>query len=144
VGAPPTHIDAHQHVHKHEPVDSVVRELGRHLAVPVRDRSGVRYLGSFYGQTATGAPVPEWISVEALLALLDGLPDGWTELGCHPGYAEDTEDAYRLERRIEVRTLCDPAVRARLERNNIELRSFAGAPTGSPNTDIDATSEVLP
>jgi chitin disaccharide deacetylase len=67
--------------------------------------------------------------VEArLLALLDELPTGTTELMLHPGYDDPTlaaQDPYRQEREREVAALRSPAVRARLERGDVRLVSFA-------------------
>jgi predicted glycoside hydrolase/deacetylase ChbG (UPF0249 family) len=67
--------------------------------------------------------------VEArLLALLDDLPTGTTELMLHPGYDDVTlagQDPYRKEREREVAALRSPAVRARLERGDVRLASFA-------------------
>ena len=99
--------------------------LAAELEIPLRDFSGeVRYSGDFYGQGETGDPLPGAISVENLLAILRALPPGTTELGCHPGYADDVETTYREEREREVRTLCDPRVPAALEEEGIELRTF--------------------
>jgi predicted glycoside hydrolase/deacetylase ChbG (UPF0249 family) len=63
-----------------------------------------------------------------LLTLLDRLPDGATELMLHPGYDDvvlAAQDPYRHEREREVAALRAPAVRARLERGDIRLVSFA-------------------
>jgi predicted glycoside hydrolase/deacetylase ChbG (UPF0249 family) len=128
MGRPPTHIDSHQHVHRREPVRSALRAVARELRVPLReDSERIRYAGGFYGQTADGRPWPESITVAGLLATLEALPSGLTELGCHPGYADDLETMYRAERAREVATLCDPRVRAALGRLGIRLTSFAFA-----------------
>jgi chitin disaccharide deacetylase len=126
----PTHLDSHQHVHRSEPVRSLLADAARRLGAPLRHFSdGVRYQGAFYGQDGKGYPVPEAIGVEALLGLLDALPSGITELGCHPGEAgDDLETMYRHERAREVETLCDRRVRAALDERGIVLRSFAGIP----------------
>jgi predicted glycoside hydrolase/deacetylase ChbG (UPF0249 family) len=58
------------------------------------------------------------------------LPDGWTEVACHAGYAEDTTTAYSKERRMEVEALCSPLVRAAVERTGIKLRTFRDLPCG--------------
>jgi chitin disaccharide deacetylase len=125
VGRAPTHLDSHQHVHRAEPVHSVLVELSQALGVPLRDYSRlVRYCGDFYGQYGAGTPYPEGISVGRLIDLLTALPAGLTELGCHPGDGGDVDSMYRGERAREVETLCDPRVRAVLVADGIELRSF--------------------
>lgn len=121
----PSHLDSHQHVHRQEPARSVLGGIARELGIPLRhEASEIRYCGDFYGQDAKGAPFPGAIRVEALLRLLEELPPGITELGCHPGYGDGLEGMYRAERAEEVRTLCDPRVRAALAALRIELRSF--------------------
>jgi predicted glycoside hydrolase/deacetylase ChbG (UPF0249 family) len=78
----------------------------------------------FRGIALQGAP-----DVEArLLALLDQLPVGATELMLHPGHDDAVlaaQDPYRQEREREVAALCAPGVRARLERGDVRLVSFA-------------------
>ena len=125
MGRDPSHIDSHQHVHLREPARSVLVDLARDLHVPLRHCSpGVYYCGNFYGQTAEGYPFPDAISVEGLLKTLTSLPPGLTELGCHPGEGNNLNTMYRSEREREVKTLCDPRVRATIDGEEIELRSF--------------------
>lgn len=122
---PPTHIDSHQHVHRSEPVASVVADFARRLGVPVRESStSVRYCGSFYGQSGDGSPYPEGITVDALLKILDGLQPGVTELSCHPGLDDDLDNAYAVERGAEVTVLCDPRVRQAIDLLGISLVSY--------------------
>lgn len=126
VGRPPTHIDSHQHVHAQEPVRSLLRALAADLGIPLRQNTpGIRYCGNFYGQSAEGAPLPEYVSVQALTAILRDLQPGITELACHPGYAEDLDTMYRVERALEIETLCHPAVREVLEAERITLSRFS-------------------
>jgi predicted glycoside hydrolase/deacetylase ChbG (UPF0249 family) len=47
-----------------------------------------------------------------------------TELACHPGRGVDSEP-YGREREREVEALCDPRMRAAIERGGIRLSSFA-------------------
>ncbi|HZS11698.1 MAG TPA: ChbG/HpnK family deacetylase [Nitrospirales bacterium] len=126
-GCDPTHVDSHQHVHRRPRLEPVFRRCADALGVPLRQCStAVSYCGAFYGQTAEGRPLPEAITVDALLVLLAALAPGTTELGCHPGDGTDLAfTMYRDERRQEVDVLCDPRVRAALERGGIALRSFA-------------------
>lgn len=127
MGRAPDHLDSHQHVHRREPVATVVGAIAHEFGLPLRGH-GIRYLGGFYGQDDVGNPYPEGITVERLLELIDTLPEGATELGCHPGRVGETEalggTAYRLERNVECRTLCDPRVAARMLRGDVELATF--------------------
>jgi predicted glycoside hydrolase/deacetylase ChbG (UPF0249 family) len=125
VGRNPTHLDSHQHTHRSGPVHSVMADLARQLAIPLRHYSAaVQYCGDFYGQTGKGVPVPGAIEVDRLIAILAALPPGCTELGCHPGDGDDIDSMYRGERAAETKVLCDPRVRAALQEERIELRSF--------------------
>lgn len=125
VGQEPSHLDSHQHVHRTDPVRSIMVETARRLAVPLRDFSDeVKYCGRFYGQGANGYPYPEGISVSDLVDCLRSLPAGVTELGCHPGWPDDLTSMYTTERITEVEVLCDPAVRAAIVEGEIRLSSF--------------------
>lgn len=130
LGREPDHIDTHQHVHRMQPVGDVVRSVAVRCGLPLRGHGGLRYVGGFYGQDGTGGPYPEGITPQRLMELMDALPDdGVTELSCHPGEvaADDPLGGtmYRVERNTEVRTLCDPRVRARVARGDVRLGTFA-------------------
>jgi predicted glycoside hydrolase/deacetylase ChbG (UPF0249 family) len=126
MGKDPTHLDSHQHVHLQEPVRSVLGAIARTLAVPLRQCSPkVHYCGEFYGQAAEGWPFPDAISVDGLIDILAKLPPGLTELCCHPGYPVGLDTMYCSEREVELRTLCDPRVRAAMVAMGIELCSFS-------------------
>jgi chitin disaccharide deacetylase len=128
-GRQPTHLDSHQHRHLEEPVRSVVVEAAARLGVPVRSCTpGIQYRGDFYGQSGRGEPVPQAITVEALLDLLGSLPDGVTELACHPAAEVEEGSGYSSERPLELEVLCDSRVRAAVREGGIELRSFAALP----------------
>jgi predicted glycoside hydrolase/deacetylase ChbG (UPF0249 family) len=125
VGTDPTHIDSHQHVHRREPVRSILVEIARKIAVPLRHFSPhIRYCGKFYGQTTESVSLPDAISVDGLTKTLADLSPGITELACHPGEGDDLETMYRSERAQEVKALCDPRVRAVIGAMRVELRSF--------------------
>lgn len=134
VGRSPSHLDSHQHVHLSEPVRSVVLHEAQRLQVPVRGCAmGVHYCGDFYGQSGTGEPWPEGITVDALVRIIHGLDAGITELGCHPGEDDDFDSVYRAERTQEVEVLCHPEVRRALARANVRLASF---PVGKSATHL--------
>jgi predicted glycoside hydrolase/deacetylase ChbG (UPF0249 family) len=121
----PTHLDSHQHVHRDEPVRTVLLETGQRLGVPVRHfHPAIRYCGSFYGQSDKGYAYHEGIGVTALMDVIRRLPVGTTELGCHPAAVTDFDSVYRDERVLELQSLCDPRVCAALREAGIELCSF--------------------
>lgn len=129
MGGDPTHLDSHQHTHLNEPAREVISQLAASLSVPLRSISpGIQYCGDFYGQTGEGYPYPEGISLDGLLKTVRNLPEGITEMGCHPGEDEQLDSVYRLERMQEVSVLCHPDVRAALESSQVVLCSFADLP----------------
>jgi predicted glycoside hydrolase/deacetylase ChbG (UPF0249 family) len=85
----------------------------------------VRYCGSFYGQGKGGEPYPETIAPTALAALIRALPEGVTELCCHPASEVDRCWPYGRERLAEMASLCDPSVRHAVADAGVELISFA-------------------
>jgi len=126
MGRSPTHLDSHQHVHRDPIVRRALVALGARLGVPVRSLiEGVSYCGDFYGQDGRGYPMPDAITSESLIRIIDSLPDGSTELACHAGYGEGLKTTYADERELEVRALCDPTVRAAVDAAGVELISFA-------------------
>lgn len=125
-GKTPTHLDSHQHVHLREPVRSVAMRVATELDAPLRAlHRNVRYCGDFYGQSGTGVPCRSAISVESLIQLLATIPEGITELACHPGEDRQLDSPYAAERLIEVASLCDVRVRRAIESEGIQLSSFA-------------------
>jgi len=124
LGRLPTHLDSHQHVHRTEPARSVFFELAEELAIPLRGEAAISYEGGFYGQTGTGEPLPHQISPQQLTKLFRRIPDGITELSCHPAAVADMASSYRHERVQELITLRDPRVRETLITEQITLAAF--------------------
>jgi predicted glycoside hydrolase/deacetylase ChbG (UPF0249 family) len=89
--------------------------------VPLRNR-GIRYEGGFYGREA--------ISPQHLIELIEHLPPGWTEIGCHPAAGPVPTSSYDAEREIELAALRDPDVKNLLNVSNVKLCSFAQADRG--------------
>ena len=138
VGHAPSHLDSHQHVHLREPARAILMDFAQRLGVPLRQCSPeIKYCGNFYGQTADGTPLPDVISADGLIHILETLPAGWTELGCHPAAQCDLQTLYRQERLEELNVLCDPRVRAAVMAMGIGLRSFANLAHGSEQSVSD-------
>ena len=91
--------------------------------VTPEDRSLLARSPNFRGLALQGAPDVE----HRLLALLDRLPTGDTEIMMHPGYDDAVlalQDPYRAEREREVLALTSIALCERLDRGDIELARF--------------------
>jgi predicted glycoside hydrolase/deacetylase ChbG (UPF0249 family) len=69
----------------------------------------------FFDETAT---------LGDLLAILTNLPDGVTELMCHPGYTCEHTDSYNAQREKEVAALTHASTREVIESEHIKLVSF--------------------
>src|SRR5436305_5991328 len=100
-------------------------DVARALGIAVRGDGSVHFVGGFYGQWEWKVTDLAHVSVSALQGILrDEVPDGWTEVSCHPGYVTpQLRSIYAVEREAEVRTLTDPAIPATIAELGIELVS---------------------
>ncbi|HKH94788.1 MAG TPA: ChbG/HpnK family deacetylase [Gemmatimonadaceae bacterium] len=93
------------------------------IGVAVAHRARLARAPHFRGIAMQGMPDVR----ERLLATLDQLPLGVTEIMMHPGYDDEVlaaQDGYLVEREAELKALLDPAVRARLDKGDLRLVSF--------------------
>jgi predicted glycoside hydrolase/deacetylase ChbG (UPF0249 family) len=126
VGRKPTHLDSHQHVHRHHMRRGLFEELADEEGLPLRDRAPVVFKGGFYGQWTYGVFEPEKVSFEAIERILrHEIADGIYEMCCHPGYHDpELEAVYHREREHELATLTDPRLRLLLDELGIALVSY--------------------
>ena len=91
----------------------------------VLTRHGCRTTDHFAGFQITGR-----FRTAELVQLLEMLPEGSTELMCHPGYCEETlrRERTRLKesRALELQALVAPETRAAIESKGIELVGYRG------------------
>ena len=137
LGAPPTHVDVHRHLHR---VGAVLEGLGRVAAargLPVRAldagmraglrRAGVQTTDHFVGEAGGEAYWTEQRFADTVAALDAGV----TELMCHPGYPpRETRTSYALQRAVELATLTSVASRKALQEAGVTLVSFADLACG--------------
>ena len=153
-GIAPTHLDAHKHTHILPPVASavarIVRETGIRwvrrpfdfggLAGPTKwsarlmrtQRPGLQRKLRDAGALATdhfaGFALTGYLDETKLLELVDRLPDGSTELMCHPGFCRESLRGSRTRlkesREIELRALVSERVRTAIERRGIRLTNY--------------------
>lgn len=132
LGSEATHIDVHKHLHLHSPVlDGVLKAAAarvlpvRAINAPMRARvraAGVLTTDHFIGDAGQQA---YWTS-DQLAAQLAALPEGTTELMCHPGYAPShVKSGYSAQREVELATFVDPRARAALADAGVEVGTFA-------------------
>lgn len=128
---PPTHLDSHHHVHRDPRLRPLFVELADEHSLPLREHSSIRYLSEFYGQW-NHTTHREQISVQSLMAMIDLLEPGITELSCHPGHVDkELRSTYSEEREIELATLCAPEVRRKLAENHVDLIDFRATSAGA-------------
>lgn len=132
IGRLPTHLDSHHHSHRHPAVLEAIIEVAREHGLPVRASSAAiaRRLREA-GIPTTGVFVERFFGDEAgldvLLEILDGLPEGSSELMCHPARVDDelrAGSSYTEPRARELDVLCAPQARERIERLGIRLATF--------------------
>jgi chitin disaccharide deacetylase len=128
----PTHLDSHHHVALHPSVAPVFAAVARERSLPVRAadedsrralraegvRTPDRFIGGFYAEGA---------SFETMERILEELPEGTSELMCHPGRVDEQlrrSSTYVEEREWEVEVLCDPKIRLLARQKGIELVGF--------------------
>ncbi|HZZ84434.1 MAG TPA: ChbG/HpnK family deacetylase [Anaeromyxobacteraceae bacterium] len=130
-GRPPTHLDSHKHAHAAPAALAAVARAARAAGLPVRAldapmRAALRAAGvltcdHFAGDAALR---PCW-TLERLLAALERLGEGTTELMAHPGYRPAVaRTSFGAEREIELQALADPRTRAAIERLGIALTRY--------------------
>ena len=147
-GTKPSHLDSHHHSSYASPaLFKAMLELAKEYEFPIRypvtpgssageftetakcaaelfeefkPRRPGNFIAAFYDDGATR---------ENLLNILDNLPDGTSELMCHPGYVDqefaDKEPIYNFQRQRELTILTDPAIKKAIQANGIELITFA-------------------
>jgi predicted glycoside hydrolase/deacetylase ChbG (UPF0249 family) len=126
VGQPPTHVDSHHHLHRRPEIRPIAGALAAALGVPMREDGTVTYIGGFYAQWEWEVTDLHHVSPEFLIWILrNEVGEGWTEIGCHPGYVSDEfTSVYLTEREVELATLKHPAVREEIRSLGIRLASY--------------------
>ncbi len=88
------------------------------------DKAGIEATDYFCGIAQTGV-----LSRDGVLDLLETLPEGTTELMCHPGYADDdlAQSSTRLQesRATELAILTDTSVRKSVASHGIRLINYS-------------------
>ncbi len=131
-GRRPTHLDGHHHCHRLPLVAAPVIDIACREGLPVRNAGGS--LGSLLRQAAVPSSdvfddsyYGEQVELSDLLAILDRLESGVTELMCHPAQVDEElrrGSTYVEEREVELATLTHPEARRALQRVGARLINF--------------------
>ena len=150
-----THVDSHRHTHALPGIRSAVASVAASEGLPLRRplESHRWFRGDLTSQfhralvgwswrlSSTRAPATRapdhfiGVSLQGgtrfanrLAVVLDGLPEGTTELMVHPGRVDDdlvAADRYTWQRELELAVLLSASVRNRMARGDIRLATFA-------------------
>ena len=146
-GKKPTHLDSHHHSSYFSPaLFRAMLELAKEYGCPIRypllpnnddsrefsettkhasdllkefnPRRPDAFFVNFYDDAATK---------ENLLSIINSVPEGTSEIMCHPGYVDDAfakESVYNFQRERELKILTNPSVKETLDAQNIKLITF--------------------
>ncbi|HEX2164639.1 MAG TPA: ChbG/HpnK family deacetylase [Thermoanaerobaculia bacterium] len=131
-GRAPTHLDSHHHSHRLPVVLDGLIEVARRHGLPVRNASPEVARRLAAEEVATTDVFVERFfgddtGLDTLLAVLDDLAPGSTELMCHPARVDDelaADSTYTAPRERELATLTDPAARDALAAHGVRLVHF--------------------
>jgi len=144
-GRKPTHLDSHHHSSYFSPdlfhkmlelaqeydcairlpfteVSSELEETAKYAPDLIQDFNPRRpdiFFVNFYDQTATK---------ENLLNIIQSVPEGTSEIMCHPGFVDEAfarESVYNFQRERELKILTDPEIKEAIEAQGIQLTNFA-------------------
>jgi predicted glycoside hydrolase/deacetylase ChbG (UPF0249 family) len=158
-GLEPTHLDTHKHTHLAPPILEAVVRVAQEFGIlwvrkpadftmhpnaapvlkklvsaavrlaagrfdPVLARAGRKSTDYFTGFQLTGR-----LKTRELIELIAHLPEGLTELMCHPGYLRDELRAaptrLKESRELELRALTAPEIRTALVEHRVRLVNYA-------------------
>lgn len=160
LGADVDHLDAHQHLHLLPGIRPLVETLARREGLPVRwpDRlprlswrraPGPALKTLLLTALARAAPRPPpgvrrvsaggvfeagRLDEPTLLALVEALPEGDFEVGCHPGEGTPhvpEDPTWRYGWQAELEALTSPRVQARLRERGVRLATYGSLRAGA-------------
>jgi len=151
----PDHLNTHHHIHASQKVFSVLAELAQKYRIPVRrtlrhcerseaisgkgllrrsvprnDDVKVITTDYFFGNLS---PQKFWTE-ESLLNLLENLPEGTSEIMCHPGFVDRelrSKSSFLMGREYERRLFSKDSVRQFLRNQGIRQIKFSSLRSGS-------------
>jgi predicted glycoside hydrolase/deacetylase ChbG (UPF0249 family) len=140
-GQPPDHLDSHHHAtYFHVNTYKTMLAIANQYQIPIRrkvalsdDHKSIADSNIFtdpeYAVRTTDNLDLSWYdggaTLENLIHILKNLPDGSTEIMCHPGYAINLDESYAVQRERELDILTNSDIKALIESEGIQLITFA-------------------
>ncbi len=142
-GRRPDHLDSHHHSsYSSQSLFTVMLELAQEYSLPIRYPSKsegnfpvieslVQVLGQFpvrCPQSCITTFYGEALSMENLSEIISTIPEGISELMCHPGYADReliVSSSYTTAREQELWILTSVEIKAIVEKNGVLLARFS-------------------
>jgi predicted glycoside hydrolase/deacetylase ChbG (UPF0249 family) len=142
-GRKPDHLDSHHHCsYSSQNLFAVMLELAKEFDLPLRfpsqpegDFPAIEHLVQVLDRSSIRSPqscitrfYDEGVSIADLSEIISAIPEGISELMCHPGYADSVlaaESSYTAEREKELRILTSDETKAYLEENRVLLARFS-------------------
>lgn len=144
VGQSPDHLDSHHHAtYFHASGYKTMIDIANQYKIPIRrkvtlsdDHKSIADTNVFtnpvFAVRTTDYLNLDWYDEGAtydnLVQILKNLPDGSTEIMCHPGYAVNLDESYAAQRERELEILINPDIKALIESEGIQLITFADLP----------------
>jgi chitin disaccharide deacetylase len=129
-----THLDSHHHIHQVDNrVNEILMETAYEYKIAIRSYDDTmrksfcefgistpdHFISSFFGK--------DYITYEMLEKLIADLPDGISEIMCHPGYIDQDlmdKSSYTGFREVELELLTNPEVFDMLKNHDVSLVSY--------------------
>lgn len=118
----PDHIDGHHHVHKAPQILPFIKEFSKKYQIPLRAVGNTNFIDDF-----SDVSHPEYASVDNLMKIIKGLPDGVSELMTHSGYSSDElrkVSSMSGQREIELQVLTSSEIKKVIKEERTILISW--------------------
>jgi len=146
-GRKPTHLDSHHHSSYFSPaLFRAMLEMAKEYDCPIRYPLVAGDASREFSETISMAPsllnefnprrpdvffvnfYDETATRENLLAIINSIGEGTSEIMCHPGYVDEAfarESSYNFQRERELQVLTHPEIKRAIESQGIQLITFA-------------------
>lgn len=130
---PVSHIDSHHHSHTLEGIIDIYTDIAKREGLAARSNDSImcrnfkemslktpdNFIDSFYGE--------QNVSLENLKEIIRNIPDGISEVMCHPGFVDsglELISSYTYQRMKELEALINPELIKFLSSLNIEFIGY--------------------